>query len=384
MISRRRHRDCVVELLRDFPVVALLGPRQVGKTTLAASVAELWDGPSHAFDLEDPDDLARLDEPKLALGSLRGLVVLDEVQRRPDLFGVLRVLADRPDTPARFLVLGSASPELLRQSSETLAGRVAFHQLPGFALDEVGWDRLDRLWLRGGYPRSYLASSEAKSVRWRREFIRTFLERDLPQLGSRVPGPTLHRFWTMLAHYHGSVLNLAELGRAFAVSHHTVRSYLDLLTATFVVQQLQPWHENLRKRQVKRPKVYLADPGLLHTLLGLHDQSALERHPKVGASWEGFALSEVMRCLDAHPSECWFWGTHQGAELDLLVVRGDRRLGFEFKRTTAPRRTRSMSIALTDLHLDELVIVHAGEHAFPLGERLRAVPLAMLDEELGG
>ena len=250
MIPRQRHTNTLLDLLRQFPVAAILGPRQVGKTTLARQVAEAWDGPFHNFDLEDPDDLARLDEPKLALGSLRGLVVLDEVQRRPGLFRILRVLADRPGTPARFLVLGSASPELLRQSSETLAGRIVFHSLPGFALDEVGHPTLDQLWLRGGFPRSFLAASGADSLRWRRAFIRTFLERDLPQLGSRVPGTTLHRFWTMLAHYHGDVLNLAELGRAFAVSNHTVRSYLDLLTATFVVRQLPPWHENLRKRQV--------------------------------------------------------------------------------------------------------------------------------------
>ncbi len=382
MIYRSRHNKVLLDLLQQFPVVAILGPRQVGKTTLARQVTESWDGPFHNFDLEDPDDLARLDEPKLALGSLRGLVILDEVQRRPDLFRILRVLADRPGTPARFLVLGSASPELLRQSSETLAGRIAFHSLPGFALDEVGTEALDRLWLRGGFPRSFLASTGADSLRWRREFIRTFLERDLPQLGSRVPGTTLHRFWAMLAHYHGDVLNLAELGRAFAVSHHTVRSYLDLLTATFVVHQLPPWHENLRKRQVKRPKVYLADTGLLHALLNLEDPVALERHPKIGASWEGFALSEVVRCLDAQRGECWFWGTHQGAELDLLVTSKGRRLGFEFKRTTAPRRTRSMAIALADLQLDELVVVHAGEHAFLLGERIRAVPLAVIAKEL--
>ncbi len=382
MIHRSRHTDALMGLLRQFPVVAILGPRQVGKTTLAHQVTATWDGPVHKFDLEDPDDLARLSEAKLALGSLSGLVVLDEVHRRPDLFQVLRVLVDRPGTPLRFLVLGSAAPELLRQSSETLAGRIAYHSLPGFALDEVGSEMLQRLWLRGGFPRSFLASSEATSLRWRREFIRTFLERDLPQLGSRIPGTTLHRFWTMLAHYHGDLLNLAELGRAFAVSHHTVRSYLDLLTDTFVVHQLAPWHENLRKRQVKRPKVYLADTGLLHALLNLGDQEALERHPKVGASWEGFALAEVARCLGAHKSECWFWGTHQGAELDLLVTKDGHRLGFEFKRTTAPRRTRSMLIALADLRLDELVVVHAGEHSFPMGDRLRAVPVARLVDEL--
>ena len=383
MIPRQHHSNALLDLLRQFPVVAILGSRQVGKTTLAHQVAQAWSGPFHNFDLEDPDDLARLNEPKLALSGLRGLVVLDEVQRRPDLFEVLRVLVDRPGAPARFLVLGSASPQLLRQSSETLAGRIAFHNLHGFALDEVGPGALGRLWLRGGYPRSFLAPTDADSLRWRREFIRTFLERDLPQLGSRVPGATLHRFWTMLAHYHGDMLNLAELGRAFAVSHHTVRSYLDLLTATFVVRQLRPWHANLRKRQVKRPKVYIADTGLLHALLNLHDSVALERHPKLGASWEGFALAEAVRCLDAHQDECWFWGTHQGAELDLLVTRNNLRLGFEFKRTSAPRRTKSMTIAMADLHLDELVVVHAGEHAFPMGEQIRAVPLAQLEDELG-
>jgi len=383
MISRDRHVRTVRHLLQDFPVVAILGPRQVGKTTLARQVAQTSGGPTHHFDLEDLDDLARLAEAKLALGPLRGLVVLDEVQRLPAIFQTLRVLADRPNSDTRFLVLGSASPQLLRQSSETLAGRVAFHHLPGFSLDEIGEEALDQLWLRGGFPRSFLASSGSASTRWRREFIRTFLERDLPQLGSRIPGITLHRFWTMLAHYHGDVLNLAELARAFAVSNHTVRSYLDLLTSTFVVFQLPPWHQNLGKRQVKRPKVYLSDTGLLHTLLGLSDREALLRHPKVGASWEGFALTEVVRCVGAHPSECWFWATHQGAELDLLITQGGSRRGFEFKLSSAPRRTKSMTIALDDLHLDELVVVHAGEHVFPMGERLRAVPLARLDEELG-
>lgn len=335
-------------------------------------------GPVTHFDLEDPDDLARLDEPKLALQGLRGLVILDEIQRRPALFPVLRVLADRAGTPARFLILGSAQPALLRQGSETLAGRIAFHEIEGFACDEVGREHVETLWRRGGFPRSYLAASEADSVAWRRDFIRSFLERDLPQLGIDIPANTLHRFWRMLAHWHGQTWNGAELGRAFGVAHTTVRRYLDILTGAMVVSQLQPWHENLGKRQVKAPKVYLSDSGLLHSLLGIASQEDLEGHPKVGASWEGFALREIIRRTDAQPEERFFWATHGGAELDLLLVRGGERLGFEIKRTTAPRVTPSMRSAMSSLGLDRLTVVHAGEHAFPLGERITAVPLDRL------
>lgn len=379
MIDRPRHVKAIQRHLERNPVVAVLGARQVGKTTLARLVARhratTW------FDLEDPADRARLAEPELVLRSARGLVVLDEVQRLPEVFPLLRVLADRPRRPARFLILGSASPDLLRQGSETLAGRIAFHFLPPLSLDEVGTRQLSRLWLRGGLPRAFTARTHRDSLDWRRDFIRTFLERDVPQLGVRIAAATLRRFWAMLAHWHGQTWNASEFGRSFGVSDTTVRGYLDLLADLFVVRQLQPWHENLKKRQVKSPKVYLSDSGLLHALLGLETQADLERHPKLGASWEGFALETTVAHLGAHEEECFFWATFAGAELDLLVVRGAKRRGFEFKRTAKPALTKSMQVALDDLGLDELVVVHAGEHAFPLAEGVRAVPLrSLLDE----
>ena len=327
MIPRVRHLSRLESLLDRFPVVAILGARQVGKTTLAQQAASRWSGPTHRFDLEDPDDLARLDEPRLALQSLEGLIVLDEVQRRPDLFPFLRVLVDRPQSAARFLVLGSASRDLLRQTSESLAGRIYYHELGGLALDEVGFESSDDLWLRGGFPRSFLAADDHQSFEWRRAFVQTFLERDLPQLGIRVSAVTLQRFWRMLAHYHAQLWNGAELARAFGVSSSAVRRYLDLLTGALVIRQLQPWHENLGKRQIKSPKVYVSDTGLLHSLLGLKTRADLDSHPKIGASWEGFVLSELILHLGARPEECYFWATHSGAELDLLVVRGNRRLG---------------------------------------------------------
>ena len=379
LLPRRRHLTQVQRLLRRHRVVALLGARQVGKTTLARRVAADFAGPTVFFDLEDPRDLARLSDPMLALADLRGLVILDEVQRRPELFPVLRVLADRP-RGARFLALGSASPELLRQASESLAGRIVFHTLEGLALDEVGESRWRRLWERGGFPRSFTARSRSASAEWRDAFVATFLERDLPQLGVRTPGPTLRRFWSMLAHYHGQIWNSSEFARAFGVSDATVRHYLDLLSATFVVRQLAPWHENISKRQVKSPKVYVEDSGLLHTLLDIQTPDQLERHPKVGASWEGFCLGQVIQHLGAKPQECFFWATHAGAELDLLVVRGAERRGFEFKRTAAPSLTPSMRIAVEDLNLDSLEVVHAGGDAFPLARNVRAVPLARLLE----
>lgn len=382
MIDRPRHIQRVEHLLTHHPAVALLGARQVGKTTLARQVMARWEGPATRFDLEDPDDLARLDEPKLALGHLQGLVVIDEVQRRPDLFPVLRVLIDRPDSAARFLILGSASPDLLRQSSETLAGRIVHHELDGLSLDEVGADQAGELWLRGGFPRSYLAPALEVSADWRRGFVRTFLERDIPELGIQIPGTTLHRFWRMLAHYHGQVWNGAELARAFGVSATTVRRYLDLLTGALVVRQLPPWYENLGKRQVRSPKVYVADTGLLHTLLGIETRRDLDGHPKVGASWEGFVLREVVTRLGARSEECFFWATHAGAELDLLVIRGQRRLGFEVKRTTAPTATRSTRSAHDSLRLDRLDLIHAGEHTFPLAEGIRAVAFGRLFEDL--
>ncbi len=367
-------------LLGEFPVVALLGARQVGKTTLARQLAAAYSEPVAWFDLEDPADLARLDDPGLELRPLEGLVVLDEIHRLPDIFQLLRVLADRPGPPARFLVLGSASPELLRQTSESLAGRVAFHELDGCGLNEA--DDLERLWLRGGFPRSYLARSEPASRRWRDGFIRTLLARDLPELGSTIPSATLRRFWAMLAHWHGQIWNGAEFARAFGVSHATVRRYLDLLTSVFVVRQLPPWFENISKRQVRSPKVYIGDSGVLHALLGLTSRTDVVSHPKVGASWEGFVIRQIVHLLRAAPEECFHWSTHTGAKLDLFVVAGARRYGFQVKRAEAPRLTRSMRSALETLSLERLDVVHAGTDRYQLAERVRALPAAELADTL--
>jgi len=382
MIKRDKELKTITKLLRRHPVVGIVGARQVGKTTLARMVVARKKGPYAYFDLENPEDFARLADPMLALKDLKGLVVIDEIQQHPDLFTVLRVLVDRPKSNTRFLVLGSASPDLLRQSSETLAGRIIYHELGGFTLDEVGVHNHKRLWLRGGFPRSYLARSHVESDEWRRGFIRTFLERDLPQLGITIRSTTLRRFWTMLAHYHGQVLNASEFSRSFGVADTTVRNYLDLMSSALVVRQLLPWRENIAKRQVKAPKIYIADSGILHTLLNIKTIMDLEGHPKLGASWEGFLLSQVVRHLGAHAEECFFWATHGGAELDLLIVSGQKRLGFEFKRTSAPKITSSMRSALTDLKLQSLDIIHAGDRTFQLDKRVRAVSFSRILTDL--
>ena len=356
----------------------LLGARQVGKTTLAKEIAASWPRGAHRFDLEDDRDVARLADPFLALEPLRGLVVLDEVQRRPNLFPALRVLADRPRTPARFLLLGSASPALLRQSSETLAGRVAHYELSGFDLIEVGPRAHERLWVRGAFPRSFAARNAAASYRWRDDFVQTFLARDLAALGISVPGVTMERFWRMLAHYHGQVWNGSELARAFGVSHNVVRRYLEALESVFMVRSLKPWSANLKKRQVKTPKIYLRDSGLLHRLLDIRTKRDLERHPKVGASWEGFVIECILRLLRVPTASCYFWGTHAGAELDLVIQQGGRLRGFEIKRTTAPRCTRAMRSAMDDLGLSRLDVIHAGTDSFPLAGNVRAVALGKL------
>lgn len=382
MIERPGQLQRLHILLAQFPVVGLIGSRQVGKTTLAMAFADSIPGDATRFDLENPRHLARLEDPMFALEGLRGLVVLDEIQLRPELFPVLRVLADRPGTPARFLVLGSASPELLRQRSESLAGRIAYHELEGFSLAEVGRENLETLWFRGGYPRSFIAPSEPDSGLWRQQFIRTYLERDLSELGIQLPATTMRRFWTMLAHYHAEIWNASELARAFGVSNKTVLNYLETLSSTFMAKRLEPWHENIAKRQVKAPKIYLADSGILHTLLGLETRDDLLSHPKVGASWEGFAIGEIVSHLGARPEECFFWKLHSGAELDLLVRRGNIRRGFELKLTSSPRVTPSMRSALEILDLEELVVVHAGEESYPLSSRIRAVALRRLREEI--
>lgn len=374
MIERPRLLSALRTALRRSPVVALIGPRQCGKTTAARWIVE----PSSPryFDLEDPASLARLTEPMTALGPLRGVVVIDEIQRRPELFPVLRVLADRRPLQARFLILGSASPALLRQSSETLAGRLETITLAGFCLDELGDRAVGRHWRRGGFPPAYLARSEADSVRWREQFVRTFLERDLPQLGVSIAAPTLLRFWSMLAHVHGSLWNAADPARSLGLSQPTVRHYLDLLTSVFMVRQLPPWHENLAKRQVKAPKVYIRDTGLLHALLGIRSEQNLQRHPKLGASWEGYAIEEVLKLVE--PDDSYFWATHGGAELDLLIFKNGRRYGIEVKHQDAPTLTASMRTALADLRLEHLTVLYPGSRDYALAERVTVVPLASL------
>ncbi len=357
------------------PVVGILGPRQCGKTTLARQfeASKAAGTQVERFDLEDPAHLARLENPKLALEGLSGLVIIDEIQRRPDLFPVLRVLADRPASKTRFLILGSASRDLIRQGAESLAGRFGCIELPPFSLQEV--DDWRRLWYRGGFPRAYLARTEQDSGSWLKSYISTFLERDIPALGIQIPPPTIRRFWMMLAHYHGQLFNASELGRSFGISDTTARRYLDLLAGTFMMRQLTPWHENLSKRQVKTPKIYFRDSGLFHSLLGLEKGSAIRNHPKLGASWEGFALESVLRTFDIPSEEAYFWGTHNQAELDLMVFKGGRRYGFEFKYADAPRITPSMRMAMADLGLERLYCVHPGEQRFPLDERMEAVGL---------
>jgi predicted AAA+ superfamily ATPase len=374
MIPRPRWIAEIKTALKRSRVVALVGPRQSGKTTLARQILPL-ESPAY-FDLEDPRSLVRLAEPMMALTPHRGVIVIDEIQRRPDLFPILRVLADRRPLPARFLILGSASPELLRQSSETLAGRLETITLTGFSLQELGSAALRRHWRRGGFPPAYVAPSENASFIWRQQFIQSFLERDLAQLGSTIPATTLLRFWTMVSHYHGGVWNAAEAARSLGVSEPTARRYLDLLTGMFMIRQLAPWHENIQKRQIKSPKVYLKDSGLLHALLGLGTEKEILSHPKAGASWEGYAIEEVLKLV--RPEASYFWATHTGAELDLLLFKRGRRYGVEMKFQDAPRLTPSMRHALQDLNLESLTVLYPGDQRYHLDRRVSVLPLAHL------
>ena len=374
VINRKTDMELVQAALKRSRVVTLLGPRQCGKTTLARQFVPA--DSLNYFDLEDPPSLARLTAPNTALRPLKGLVVIDEIQRGPDLFPLLRVLADRKPLPARFLILGSASLDLLKQSSETLAGRLETVLLEGFRLADLGVVAQTRHWLRGGFPLSFTARTEADSAAWRRQFIQTFLERDLPQLGVTIPAVALRRFWNMIAHYHGQIWNAAELARALAVNESTVRRYLDLMTGVFMTRQLPPWFENLGKRQVKAPKIYVRDSGLLHALLGIGGARDLEHHPKVGASWEGYAVEEVLKAL--RPDEAYYWATHSGAEIDLVIFKNARRIGIECKRMDAPVLTPSMRIALADLKLDELYVVYPGEKRYPLTRKVEVVPLSQM------
>ncbi len=370
MILRARLLKQIIKGLKLSPVTALMGPRQSGKTTLAKELARQFQGVY--LDLENPLDLARLKNPIRELTSHKGLIVLDEAQRFPDLYPVLRVLSDQKPLRRRFLILGSASLDLVKGVSESLAGRAHFVDIGGFTLEEAG-PSLNKLWVRGGFPPSFLARTETASQTWRENFIRTFLERDIPQLGLRIPASTLQRFWTMLAHYHAQTWNGSEIAASLGIAHTTSKHYLDILSGTFLLRQLQPWFENVGKRVVKAPKVYIRDSGILHALLQISNQRNLESHPKYGASWEGFALEQLLSRFGER--NCYFWGTHAGAELDLLVLRNGKRWGFEFKTSETPVPTKSMHIALHDLKLERLWVVYPGKESYALSEKINCISL---------
>ncbi len=376
MIQRSLVQDSIREGLQQFPGVALLGPRQCGKTTLAKEIAKQQG--ARIFDLENPEDAGALENPMLALSSLRGLVVLDEVQRKPTLFPVLRVLMDRPDSPTKFLLLGSASPFLVKGVTESLAGRIGFIDLQGFSLDEVGSAHQMRLWERGGFPRAFIPESEAASYKWRRDFIRTFVEKDFSALGLGSTPSSLGRLWQMAAHYHGQSLNASEIGRSLGESYKTVQRHLEMLEGAFMVRLLKPWFENLGKRLVRSPKLYIRDSGLLHALLGIERHDLLLGHPKLGASWEGFALEQVL--VRFPRADAWYWATQGGAELDLMLLCEGKRWGFEFKCTDAPSTSKSMHGAVESLGLEHLWIIYPGEKHYRLTERITALPLKQLND----
>lgn len=373
-MDRPGYSKKIAHLSQQFPAVCLLGPRQVGKTTLARFYADKTKGQFHIFDLENPQDLQMFAHPQLTLTQLEGLIIIDEIQRQPELFPLLRTLIDAPNKNQRWLILGSASPALLKQSSETLAGRIAYLEIQPFSYQET--HESETLWLRGGFPRSYLVESDAKSFEWRKQYVKTFLEQDIPNLGIHIAPLNLRRFWMMLAHYHGNILNVEELSRSLSITNKSIRHYLDILTNTFMLRQLQPWWENISKRQVKSAKIYLRDSGLLHYLLDIEDHSVLQRHPKIGPSWEGFALEEIIRCSQVDPENCYFWATHQQAELDLLIFHKGQRLGFEFKFADAPKLTKSMQIAVTDLKLDSLTVIYPGTREYWLTEKINVSGLS--------
>lgn len=370
IIDRTYDRETLSAWMKMFPVVAILGPRQCGKTTLARTM-----NADHYFDLENPQDAARLDQPQLALEDMTGIIVIDEIQRMPELFPLLRYLVDQ-DKDRKFVILGSASRDLIRQSSESLAGRIAYYYLGGFTLGDIGPENMKTIWLRGGLPRSFLAASDEESRLWRSQYVTTFLERDIPQLGITIPARTLRRFWLMLSNYHGQILNYAELGRSFGVSDMTVRKYCDILEGTFMVRILQPWYANIGKRVVKRPKLYLRDSGLFHTLLSIEKPEQLYASPKLGASWEGFALDCLCRTLGKEETDLYFWHTHGGAELDLFWQWGGQNWGVEFKYEDAPRFARSMQTAIEDLQLAGLWVVYPGKSSYALAKNIHVLPLS--------
>lgn len=374
MLQRYRYKSAIERALDRSPICALLGPRQCGKTTLARSLSK--ERPSHYFDLESPRDQLRLINAEQTLMDLSGLIILDEIQVKPELFSILRVLADRLEQKAVFLILGSASPELIQRSAESLAGRVEFIDLHGFDLNEVGADNLKQLWARGGFPKAFLAASDEDSFVWREGFVRTFLERDLPQFGVRVSSTVMRRFWTMLAHSHGQLWNASRLGRSMGLTDKTVRRYLEDLTQTYMIRQLQPWYENLSKRQVRAPKVFLRDSGILHHLLSLDSYETLLSHPHVGMSWEGFAMEQILRKTEK--AEAYFWSTQSGAELDLLLFESGKRVGYEFKYSETPKISRSMRVAIEDLYLDKLYVVCPGDARSQLDEKVEVIGLQAL------
>ncbi len=375
MIQRTHLAEKIKSSLETYRVVALVGPRQCGKTTLARQFVA--SGSPNYFDLEDPVSLSRLSEPKTGLENLTGVICIDEIQRKPDLFPVLRVLADRDPLPSRFLILGSASPNLLKQSSESLAGRIEIIEIGGFSFLETGRERQNELWVRGGFPLSFLAASEERSFSWRKNFIRMVLERDLPELGFRIPSPAMMRFWNMMTHYNGQIWNGAEPARSLGISESTVRRYLDILAEIYMIRLVQPWFANISKRQVKSPKLYFRDTGLLHSLSGLSSIEALLTSPLSGASWEGFVLNSILDWME--PDGYWFWRTHNGAELDLLVQKNQKRIGFEIKRADAPRMTPSLFAALEDLKLDEIFVIYPGQTPYQIHEKVRVIPFSIFD-----
>lgn len=369
IIVRHKDRTAIADLLNIFPVTAILGPRQVGKTTLAKTFH-----PDHIFDLENPRDFALLENPQLALEKLVGLIMIDEIQRKAELFPLLRYLVDN-NQKQRFLILGSASSNLRQQSGESLAGRIGYHYLTGLNLTETGASSMETLWLRGGFPRSYLTESDSQSMTWRTNFISTFLEKDLTVLGINVPAATMYRFWTMVSHYHGQTINYSELGRSFGINDKTVKQYLSILEDTFMIRQLMPWHANVSKRLVKSPKIYLRDSGIFHALQSINTMQELRSNPKIGASWEGFALEEMVSMLGKRDSEVFFYGTHSGAEIDLYWQDKGKKMGAEFKYIDAPRTTKSMHQAIADLNLDELRVIYPGDKKYQLTEKIWAMPL---------
>lgn len=378
-ISRNKEIKLLKTRFKDFPCVAILGPRQCGKTTLAHQFSKtLNKSKVHFFDLESPQDLARLENPYLALDELKGTIIIDEIQRKPDLFPILRVLIDK-NKPTKYLILGSASRDLISQSSETLAGRISYIELSGFTINEIIKKDLQKLWIRGGFPRSFLSSSEKNSFQWRLDFISTFLERDIPNLGISIPPQTLRKFWTMLAHYHGQIFNASEIGRSIQSTDTTTKRYLDLLSGTFVIREIQPWYYNTKKRLIKRPKIYFRDSGLLHALLAIEDYKSLQTYPKLGASWEGFALEQVIQQLNLKEDQIFFWGVHTGAELDLVFNKKGKMWGVEVKYNEAPIITKSMESAISELSLSHLWVIYPGKKNYKLSTKISVVSI----EDLG-